>query len=351
MKSFCLRYFIIIICCLSSCQNNNSDAFVLHYHQLNQSLHYSNQLLSYETTHSLINMEEIAHVATQYIPFVEKVKSAHRQKETLDQFIRSIKAKLISETGGVYNKEEALAIQEDSSWEGIPKGAKTTRSIEKILLMEKYDDKMNLPLAELLDQKIQAFVLYNTNWLDSLLQNSTFNTPTFEKETRNCLRQFKNNIALKTSLIYSNQKNSSKVWAEVNFQNKPLIAILNYLISIQNTIEIAQYTIINLFTNYLYSINNDSYNQVEIISHSTTPHVQVGKDYEATISLATYSANATFDVVIKGDTIAAINGKATCRIRPQKTGKQEHAATILITNPITGERTSINKKLSFKVIP
>ena len=348
-----LSFLISLILCLGSCQQNDSDALVFHYYQLDKSLKKSNEFIHFATEGLFSTMSETCKTKVQYQPLVNKVDRAFEQTTELIKFIDTLKATIITETGGFYTHEEALLAQ-DTLLEGLPKGAKNTSIVHRMLLVGTYEDSNNIPKAVLLDQKIQALSsqyleLLESCWIENPIEGSIFADI---RKKANSIQTVKEQFTLNSSKDYLLTQNKDKTWAENKFENKSLMLALSNLTAIQNQIYSTQYALVEFFSRQVALVEyNYIYDRFEILAHSKKPNVRLGEAYEAEIALGAYSSKSVFDVVINQDTISAVDGKATYRVRPNKVGRQEYEAQISITYPMTGETHSFSKIFSFEVIP
>lgn len=355
-----LSFLICFTLCLGSCQQNDSDALILHYYQLDKSLKKSNEFIAFATEDLLSSMAETCKTKVQYQPLVNKASKALEQTARLIEFIDTLKAKMIKKTGGIYTHEEALLAQ-DTLLEGLPKGAKNTSIVYETLLTGTYEYRNKIPKAVLLDQEIQALSsqyleLLESCWLkvpnalgevENPIKGSIF--ADIRKKT-NTIQTLKEQFTLSSSKEYMRTQNKDKTWAESRFENKSLMLALSNLTAIQNQIYSTQYVLVDFFSRQVARVKYD-YDRFEILAYSKKPSVRLGEDYEAKIALGAYSSKAVFDVLINQDTISAVDGKAIYRVRPNKLGRQEYEAQISITNPMTGETETFRKAFYFEVIP
>lgn len=348
-----LAFLISLILCLGSCQQNDSDALMLHYYQLDKSLKKSNEFIRFATEGLISTMAETCKTKVQYQPLVNKASRAFEQTTELIKFIDILKAKMIKKTGGIYTYEEALLAQ-DTLLEGLPKGAKNISIVHETLLAGTYEYQNKIPKAVLLDQEIQALSsqyleLLESCWIENPIEGSIFADI---RKKANSIQTVKEQFTLNTSKEYQLTQNKDKTWAENKFENKPLMLALCNLTVIQNQIYSTQYALIDFFSRQVALVEYDyNYDRFEILAYSKKTSVRLGEDYEAEIALGAYSSKSVFEVVINQDTISAVDGKAIYRVRPNKVGLQEYEAQISITYPMTGETHTFSKKISFEVIP
>lgn len=348
---------IYLMFCLSSCQENYSNALVLHYYQLDESLKKSNEFIHAATIGILRGMEETCKTKVQYWPLFEKAQKVMDYTRDLSEFIDALKVKMIKETEGIYTEEDALAAQ-DTLLKGMPKGAKNTAISSEILLTGTYEYQKKLPKAVLLDQKIQALSEQYIALLESCWQqtpNGRFPIKgTLFSDIRNKARtvqQVQNQFTLKSSKDFIRTQ-EHRTWAESTFGNKPLILVLNHLTAIQNQLETTQYALVDFFSSQVPPVDfNYPYDKFEILAYSPQSSVRLGETYKTEIALGAYSSKSVFQVVINQDTMQSIDGKVIYRVRPNKVGAQKYKAQISITYPLTGETETFSKEFSFHVIP
>lgn len=348
-----LPFLICLILYLGSCQQKDSKALVFHYYQLDKSLKKSNEFIRFSTEDLFSTMAKTCKTKVQYQPLVNKANKAFEQTTELIKLIDTLKAKMIKETGGIYTYEEALLAQ-DTLLEGLPKGAQNTSIVHETLLTGTYEYQNKIPKAVLLDQEMQAISsqyleLLASCWVDHPIEGSIFADI---RKKANSIQSLKEQFTLNTSKEYLLTQNKNKNWAENTFENKPLMLALCNLTAIQNQIYSTQYALVEFFSRQVALVEyNYFYDRFEILAYSKKPSVRLGEAYETEISLGAYSSKSVFDVIINQDTIPAVDGKATYRVRPNKLGLQEYEAQISITYPMTGETHTFSKAFYFEVIP
>lgn len=178
-----LSFLICFTLCLGSCQQKASNALVIHYYQLDESLKKSNEFIAFATEDLLSSMAETCKTKVQYQPLVNKASKALEQTTRLIEFIDTLKEKMIKKTGGIYTHEEALLAQ-DTLLEGLPKGAKNTSIVYETLLTGTYEYRNKIPKAVLLDQEIQAL---SSQYLE-LLESCWLKVPNALAEVENPIK-------------------------------------------------------------------------------------------------------------------------------------------------------------------
>lgn len=344
------------------CQEKYSDAIIVEYLELDKSLKRSNELIEFATETHILKLEEDARIKTQLQFLVEKAYKIKRATIDLNQFIYQLRDSLILRTGG-YSKNEEV-IDKHNSLQYYPKGVRNIAIVEDILFHNNFspsDSTRTLSNVISLDQKIQA--LYNqylqiieSCWLkvpnslggdDGGLKATIFGD--IDKKEAS-IQHLRKQFSLPSSLHYKVKDHNNKTWAEFNFKDKPLAAVLPLLRKIQNDIRASEHTLVSFLT-IQFSGCNFTDDTFEVFAQSAKPSIRLGETYESEIAFGTYSTKTTFEIVVNGDTLNQMNGKAIYRVRPDKTGEQFYNATILYTNPVTNEITTFRKAFYFEVIP
>lgn len=350
-----LVYLLLFLCCFGiSCQEKYSDAIILEYVELDKSLKRSNNFIEHTTEGLIMRLAEDARTRTQLQFLVEKAREIRDASIDLNTFIAQLRDSLILKTGGYYEEEEAIEIHKEFL-RHFPKGARNINLVEDILFRNNFsalDSTATLSNVILLEQKIKTLYSQYLQIIASCWDNGGLKASIFadidKKEA--AIQNLKKNLTLPSSIHYKPKEHNNQTWAELNFKDKPLAAVLPLLSKIQNDIRLSESALIFFFISQ-FSGCNFTYAPIYVFAQSSKSSIRLGETYEAEIALGTYSSEAIFEVEVNGDTLNQMQGKAIYRVRPDKTGEQHYNATIHYTNPITGETTTFRKAFYFEVIP
>lgn len=347
-----IAYFILISICTGfiSCQQNNfSDEVIDEFLSLDKNIKKNNIIIQRSTESVIAYMEEKAKTRLQYAPVTRKAKEIDQLSDSLDHFIEALRTSLIEESGGIYNKTEALSLQHPHL-EGIAKGLKDKTIVETILLNDDYSEYSNISQAELLYQKIETLKEQYIHIIEGIWKNGGIKGTIFADPSKKgrVINELKEELTIISLMDYVNN-NQNLSWAEFLFGNRPLVAVLAQLQVIKNKIWQSESACINFLASQ-YSSSCGGYDKFDVFAQSSKPSIKLGETYQADIALGTYSSKSIFSVTVNGDTINAIDGKATYRVRPKTTGEQYYNARIAVKNPSTGEIETFTKQFYFEVI-
>jgi hypothetical protein len=287
---------------------------------------------------------------------VDKAYEVKRASTDLNLFIHTLRDTLMIDIGGYYQKEEEAITLKKTFLKQLPKGVRNIALVEQFLFSPNSSNSDRaVPLSNviILEQKIQA--LYNqyiqiieSCWDDGGLKGTIFSNLKNKEES---IQSIKKNLSLPTIKEYQLKAyNNNQTWADFNFKDKPLAAVLPILSQIQNDVRVSEYALVS-FLNAQFSGCNLYYETFDVFAQSSKPSIRLGETYEAEIALGTYASEATFEVMVNGDTLNQVEGKAIYRVRPNKAGEQHYNATISYTNPETREITTFIRSFYFEVIP
>lgn len=249
MKIYLIYLLLFLSFFAISCQEQYSDAILVEYFELDKSLKYNNQFIE-ETTSR--HIQELAERAKRITPLQLLVDKAYEIKDAstdLNLFINTLRDSLILKTGGCYEEEEVL-IMNNPFLKHFPKGGRNIALVEQILFSTDSDNLDSVPSLSklsLLEQKIQA--LYNQHlqiiescWDDGGLKASIFADINYKEKS---IQSIKVQLSQSTYKKYKPKEHQYQTWADFNFKDKPLAAILPILSQIQNDIRVAEYTLVS----------------------------------------------------------------------------------------------------------
>lgn len=140
-----------------------------------------------------------------------------------------------------------------------------------------------------------------------------------------------------------------KSWAEFNFLQMPVAAVLPILTKLQNDVRMSETAILNHFLNQMKGdvFVTDSYATVVAADQS---YIIRGEPYRSEIFLSAYSTTAdNIEITVDGRSIPVRDGKAIFNLTPGSVGQKTHTARVKMTNPVTGEVQTFNKTFGYEV--
>ena len=277
---------------------------------MDKSLSESNELVNRSNLQLMAAIDEQADAYSQFDELRQKAKQVRSLAEQFYQYVDELKTKLI-ETSGGYDEKGTL--------KGLDDKVTTTR-----LLVEE-------GRGEALEEEIQRV-------REELLELVE------DVEVR---KQLAANIPLAIAPLP--EGTDKKTWAQFNFQQMPLAATLPMLSKFQNDAKVAETAILNYFLGKtdVTILKPDAFEAVVAADKS---YVIRGEELSAEIFLGSYSSTAdNISVRVDGRSYPVRNGKALFKIRPSTIGPQDINAEIRVTNPISGEVKSYQKKFRYEV--
>lgn len=147
------------------------------------------------------------------------------------------------------------------------------------------------------------------------------------------------------------KESDKKSWAEFNFNHMPLLATMPIFEKIKNDVKSAESSVLNYLLNKVggEDIVFDNY---QVVMQAKKGYVIKGEPFEADFFLSTSAStntNTEIDISVNGTPVPATDGVATFRTPTNSTGVKELDATITVTNPVTGEKTSYTNTFTYEV--
>jgi gliding motility-associated protein GldM len=247
---------------------------------------------------------------SQFEPLREKAKTANLISKEFADYINKLKIELIEQSGG-YDEEGKLV--------GIKNKDITTR----MFVNEERGDTVHQKILVLRDKLL------------NLIEDET---------TRGHISK---SIPLNIKPVPEDAE--KKTWAEFNFQQMPVAAILPLLSKFQNDAKISETAILNYFLGQtdIVTMKPDAFEAVVAADKS---YVISGEELTAEIFLGAYSSTAdNIAVRVNGRPVPVRDGKAVLNVSPEGLGSKEMDVRIDVTNPISGEVKTYNKKFRYEV--
>lgn len=342
MKKIHYLILILLLVKLNSCQKNNCSEEVLQqFIQLNHTVQHNNVLLQHTIDDALADMAEISKTKPQFVPLLNQARAVQKITAPLLHFVDTLYFSLIEQTGGIYTKEEALALQK-SYLIGQAKHP-NERAIVQQFLLGKSEAQ-----AIVLDQQIQLLKNNYLNLLKKLWNNGGIKGTIFAdpRKKQSSIEQITEALQLLSSQYYIPSQ-QHPTWATFTFGDRPLVAILPIISRIKNAILQSEYKMISFLENqFSHRTYHCFLNPIALSSKSSIP---LGETYETEITLADYGSEAPIFIIVNGDTLDMAFNRATYTVRPESTGEQSYTAQIAIKNPHTGEVEKFTKQFYFEV--
>ena len=289
---------------------NVSAEVIQAFFRMDEGLQESAQLVNTSNVSLAAAIEKQADAYSQYEPYREKMREVRSIADKFYAETADLKELLIAEAGGLNEK-------------GLPVHAKDKDVPTRLLLNEKRGD--------LLEQSVRE----TRESLLSFIDN---------EETRAALSA---SVPLKINdLPADTDKNS---WAEFNFKQMPVAAVLPTLTKLQNDVRMSETAVLNHF---LDQMNGDVFvtDQYATVVAADKSYVIRGEPFRSEIFLSAFSSTAdNIEITVDGRPLKVEGGKAEFTVTPGSIGDKSHRALIKMTNPVTGEIKTFEKKFNYEV--
>jgi gliding motility-associated protein GldM len=270
----------------------------------------SSEIVGKSNLRMLAAINQQAEAYSQFAQLSEKANKAESISAEFYNYVSNLKQEIIDKSGGL---DEI----------GLPKGKKdkdiTTRMLVeegKGVTLEKKIKSLRSDLLALID----------------------------DEQVR---RQLEQSIPLNIKPVPADS--DKKSWAEFNFYQMPVAAILPLLSKFQNDAKITETTILDYFLRKtdVTIIKPDAFKAVVSADKS---YVIKGEELTTEIFLAAYSSTAdNISIMVNGRSYPVVDGKAVFKTRPETVGTKDIDVMVNVTDPITGKVSSYPKKFIYEV--
>ncbi|MEM9919800.1 MAG: gliding motility protein GldM [Bacteroidota bacterium] len=276
---------------------------------MNDSIQESNELVDNANDRMLNDIRQQAEAYQQYEPLRDKAMKARQITLSFMGYIDQLKLDLIKASGG---------LDEDGKIKRIKDQAAATRLF------------VNQGNGQILQERILAV-------RDSLLQLV---------DSVELRAQLAKSVPLDAGAIPAASK--KKTWAEHNFDQMPVAAVLPLLSKMQNDAQTTEASVLNYFVNKLSSTRKlDSYNAIVAADKN---YVIRGEELNAEVFLGAYSSTAdNIEMFVDGRPLEVREGKARLQLRPSDIGRQEMNILIRERDPITEEIKEYRRRFNYEV--
>ncbi len=147
------------------------------------------------------------------------------------------------------------------------------------------------------------------------------------------------------------QESEKKSWAEFNFNQMPLLATMPIFEKIKNDVKSAESSLLNYLMNKVGG-EDVVFDNYQVVMQAKKGYVIKGEPFEADFFLSTSASgtsNTQIDIAVNGSPVPVNDGVATFRSPTNSTGVKELDASITVTNPVTGEKTSYTNTFTYEV--
>ncbi|MEL6865842.1 MAG: gliding motility protein GldM, partial [Bacteroidota bacterium] len=250
--------------------------------------------------------------ADAYRQFEPQRKQAHRAQEIAQEFVNyveEIKQEIIKKSGG-YDKEGRL------------KGLKNKDVTSRIMLKEGRGDELEVRIKSVRDSLLALVEQMDDR---ALIEGS---------------------IPLRVQELP--EDTDKETWAELFFQQMPIVAVLPLLSKLQNDAKVAETTLLNYFFDQISG--EDTHNAYVAMVAANKSYVIRGEELNAEIFLGAYSSTTNnIAVRVNGQSVPVRDGKALFQTRPNTIGPQTLDVQIKKRHPITQEINTYNKTYKYEV--
>lgn len=289
----------------------NVSAEVLHaFFSMDESLSESNRLVDGSNQQLVAAINEQADAYTQFEPFRAKAEQVQTTAREFFDLVGEMKIELVEAAGG---------IGED----GMPKRKDDKDVTTRLFVKEGRGDVLE---KQILETRNQLLALVD------------------DPEARAAIGA---GIPLKINdLPEGTDKNT---WAEFQFQQMPVAAVMPVLTKFQNDVKVAETAILNHYADQL-NVTTVKPDQFAPVISADKNYVIRGEQYRGEIFLAAYSSTAdNISVKVDGQQLPVEGGKAIFTANPGSNGTRQHQMEITLTNPLTGEEETFTKQFTYEV--
>lgn len=251
----------------------------------------------------------------QYEEYETKAKQAHEISKDFYAYVQGIREEIIEAAGGIDPETEK------------PKDKKNKDLTTRILVDEGRGAELEQKIKET-REKFEALMAGDDN-----------------KEAVDAVMA---NLALNVDDAYKKSDKSS--WAEYNFKQMPVAAVIPMFTKFQNDAKTSETALLNYFAEKAQG-TDIKFDSFEPVVSARKGYIIKGETYEAEVFLSASSTQNSGNTRISagGRSLPVKDGKGTYKVTTSSTGTKKYNVSISVTNPLTKETKTFKKEFEYEV--
>lgn len=251
----------------------------------------------------------------QYEEYEDKAKEAHEISKEFYAYVKGIREEIIEAAGGIDPETQK------------PKDKKNKDLTTRILVDEGRGAELEKKIKET-REKFEALMAGDPD--------------------KEAIETVMNNLALNVDDAYKKSDKSS--WAEYNFKQMPVAAVIPMFTKFQNDAKTSETALLNYFAEKAQG-TDIKFDSFEPVVSARKGYIIKGETYEAEVFLSASSTQNSGNTRISagGRSLPVKDGKGTYKVTTSSTGTKKYNVSISVTNPLTKETKTFKKEFEYEV--
>ena len=251
----------------------------------------------------------------QYKEYEDKAKEAHEISKEFYAYVKGIREEIIEAAGGIDPETQK------------PKDKKNKDLTTRILVDEGRGAELEKKIKET-REKFEALMAGDPD--------------------KEAIETVMNNLALNVDDAYKKSDKSS--WAEYNFKQMPVAAVIPMFTKFQNDAKTSETALLNYFAEKAQG-TDIKFDSFEPVVSARKGYIIKGETYEAEVFLSASSTQNSGNTRISagGRSLPVKDGKGTYKVTTSSTGTKKYNVSISVTNPLTKETKTFKKEFEYEV--
>ena len=141
-----------------------------------------------------------------------------------------------------------------------------------------------------------------------------------------------------------------KSWAQYNFQQMPVAAVLPILNKIKNDAKSSESAVLNYLMNKIGMTKDIVFDKFQVVSSPKKTYVIQGEKFETEIFLSSSSSNVKgVSVNVNGASVPMVEGVAKYSAAASAPGIKKYKATVSMVNPVSGQTETHSNDFEYEV--
>lgn len=252
----------------------------------------------------------------QYKEYEDKAKQAHEISKEFYTYVQGIREEIIEAAGGIDPETQK------------PKDKKNKDVTTRILV----DEGRGAELEKKIQETREKFA--------ALLEGKGVTEADAQK--------IMSSLALSIDESYKDSDKNS--WAEYNFKQMPVAAVIPMFSKFQNDAKASETALLNFFAEKAQG-TDIKFDSFEPVVSAKKGYIIEGEKYSAEVFLSASSTQNSGNtrISVNGRSLPVKDGKAKYEVTTSSTGTKKYNVSISVTNPLTKETKSFKKEFEYEV--
>lgn len=296
---------------------NVSAEIINAFFMIDKGIKKSNEIVGTANDAIIKSISKQVEAYPQYEEYETKANEAHKISKEFYEYVKGIREEIIDAAGGIDPETKK------------PKDKKNKDITTRILVDEGRGTELEKKIEET-RKKFEALMSVET------------------EEDKKAVAEVMENLALTVDDAY--KKSDKASWAEYNFKQMPVAAVIPMFTKFQNDAKTSETALLNYFAKKAQG-EEIIFDSFEPVVSAKKGYIIRGEKYTADVFLSASSTQNSGNtrISVNGKSLPVKDGKATYEVTTSSTGTKTYKVKITVTNPLTKETKTFDGEFEYEV--